>query len=340
MPHRSYASTANYRFGFNGQEKNNEAKGLGNSYSSDFWEFDSRIGRRWNIDPKPTTGISFYSTFSNNPILFCDPLGDTTVVGAGGTQSVEIDEKQNSLEFYQPGAKYNISGTQTPVPVKPGQLRSFSNSFGKFTARWDSDANGNAFFSGYTNDKNQTLDEVVLELTELANGWKGKILSFGNFLQGEHDKDPVAFNLKITTTLLSTSLMAAIEPVGYSKGYNPSFVTQESMSGIGFVKSTPTFAEGSFSIINWKGYPNLGFKPTGPFRLLEGAEYADARTLANKTNAAIHKNAPYLKSLQIHEIIPVKFGGSPTDYLNKIYLTPSQHAEYTNFWNSLMRGFK
>ena len=100
------------------------------------------------------------------------------------------------------------------------------------------------------------------------------------------------------------------------------------------------FAEGSFSVFNWKGYPAGGEKPTCPFRLLEGAEYKTARNLANKTNAAIHKDNPQLKGLQIHEIQPVKFGGSPTDMSNKIFLTPSQHSQYTNFWNSLMRNIK
>lgn len=42
----------------------------------------------------------------------------------------------------------------------------------------------------------------------------------------------------MTTTLLSTTLMAATEPQGYSPGYNPSFATQESMSGLGTLKFT------------------------------------------------------------------------------------------------------
>ncbi len=37
-------------------------------------------------------------------------------------------------------------------------------------------------------------------------------------------------------------------------------------------KGGANFAEGSFSVFNWKGYPAGGIKPTGPFRLLEGAE--------------------------------------------------------------------
>jgi hypothetical protein len=42
-----------------------------------YWEYDSRIGRRWNVDPKPNPSISNYATFANNPIWFSDPLGDT-----------------------------------------------------------------------------------------------------------------------------------------------------------------------------------------------------------------------------------------------------------------------
>lgn len=105
-------------------------------------------------------------------------------------------------------------------------------------------------------------------------------------------------------------------------------------------KTSTSFAEGSFSVFNWKGYPAGGIKPTGTFRSLEGAEYTTARNLANKTNAALHKANPQLKGVQIHEIHPVKFGGSPTDMSNKIFLTPSQHSQYTNFWNSLMRSTK
>jgi hypothetical protein len=90
-----------------------------------------------------------------------------------------------------------------------------------------------------------------------------------------------------------------------------------------------------------KGYPAGGIKPTGPFRLLEGAEYISARNLANSTNADMRRANPEMfKGLQIHEINPVKFGGSPTDLSNKIFLTPSQHTQYTNFWNALMRSNK
>ncbi|NSL88113.1 hypothetical protein ECE50_014795 [Chitinophaga sp. Mgbs1] len=75
--------TDRYRYGFNGQERSDEIKGEGNSYTAKFWEYDPRAGRRWNLDPTPTIGISEYSTFRNNPISYTDVYGDTAVLNMG-----------------------------------------------------------------------------------------------------------------------------------------------------------------------------------------------------------------------------------------------------------------
>jgi RHS repeat-associated protein len=65
-----------YRYGFNGQEMSNEVKGYGNSYTAEYWEYDPRIGRRWNIDPVIKEWESPYAAFHNNAIKFNDPSGD------------------------------------------------------------------------------------------------------------------------------------------------------------------------------------------------------------------------------------------------------------------------
>src|SRR5690554_1908657 len=76
MPSRSFNGNG-YKFGFNGQEKENEIYGEGNTYSAEYWMYDSRLGRRWNLDPKPNPSFSDYATFANNPVLYSDLLGDT-----------------------------------------------------------------------------------------------------------------------------------------------------------------------------------------------------------------------------------------------------------------------
>jgi len=74
MPNRQ-ESELNYRFGFNGQEMDNEVSGIGNTTTAMFWEYDTRLMRRWNRDPITYPWNSPYQVFNGNPIVFADPLG-------------------------------------------------------------------------------------------------------------------------------------------------------------------------------------------------------------------------------------------------------------------------
>uniref|UniRef100_A0A0N4ZHB5 RHS repeat-associated core domain-containing protein n=1 Tax=Parastrongyloides trichosuri TaxID=131310 RepID=A0A0N4ZHB5_PARTI len=74
----------NYRFGWNSHEKVNEIAGIGNHTTAEFGEFDTRLGRRWNPDPK--SGLmpneSPYAVNHGNPITYKDPKGDFGFIGA------------------------------------------------------------------------------------------------------------------------------------------------------------------------------------------------------------------------------------------------------------------
>lgn len=65
-----------YRYAFNGQEKDDEVSGAGNSNTAMYWQYDTRLGRRWNMDPKTLTPESPYICFGDNPIVNIDPNGD------------------------------------------------------------------------------------------------------------------------------------------------------------------------------------------------------------------------------------------------------------------------
>ncbi len=71
------SGTDKYKFGFNGQLKDDEIYGAGNSYSAEFWQYDPRLMRRWNQDPVVIHSQSPYSAFGNNPIFYIDEFGDT-----------------------------------------------------------------------------------------------------------------------------------------------------------------------------------------------------------------------------------------------------------------------
>jgi len=87
LPERQWYANADsglYSFGVNGQLKDDEIAGVGNSYSAEYWQYDSRLIRRFNQDPKPNPSISNYACFANNPIWFADPDGDSIKVKYGG----------------------------------------------------------------------------------------------------------------------------------------------------------------------------------------------------------------------------------------------------------------
>jgi hypothetical protein len=69
----------NYRYEFSTQEKVDEIAGAGNHpprRTALFWEYDTRLGRRWNLDPVKKEQESSYACFGSNPIINVDILGD------------------------------------------------------------------------------------------------------------------------------------------------------------------------------------------------------------------------------------------------------------------------
>ncbi len=77
MPDRTHMSP-NYRYGFGGHEKDDEVAGSGNHLSFGDYGYDSRLGRRWNVDPQANqmADVSPYATYFNNPIFYVDPDGE------------------------------------------------------------------------------------------------------------------------------------------------------------------------------------------------------------------------------------------------------------------------
>ena len=73
---RNWAAGSEYKYGFNTQEQDDEVYGNGNLNTALFWAYDTRLGRRWNIDEKIKPFISGYNCFSNNPIIRVDPKGN------------------------------------------------------------------------------------------------------------------------------------------------------------------------------------------------------------------------------------------------------------------------
>lgn len=86
-------------FTFNGQERDDEVAGAGNIMTAEFWEYDTRLGRRWNLDPVDQVDISNYAVNGLNPILFTDPNGDLFgIKGFGSTSEQRNAARQFATE--------------------------------------------------------------------------------------------------------------------------------------------------------------------------------------------------------------------------------------------------
>ena len=77
MPKRN-ASSDVYRYGFNGMEKDDEAKGTGNSYDFGARIYDPRVGKFLSLDPRmgDYPFMSPYCFAGNSPVLYIDENGE------------------------------------------------------------------------------------------------------------------------------------------------------------------------------------------------------------------------------------------------------------------------
>jgi len=101
-----------YRYSFNGQEKTDEISGAGNHTTALYWEYDTRLGRRWNLDPVKKSWQSDYACFSNSPIWKVDPDGDDDFFNSEGKL---IRQTNTGSKIYVQTASGNVAYSQLPM---------------------------------------------------------------------------------------------------------------------------------------------------------------------------------------------------------------------------------
>jgi RHS repeat-associated protein len=114
-----------YRFGYNGQEKVDEIAGAGNSYTTEWRQYDPRLGRWLSPDPLVSKfpGWSPYVFAFDNPIWFNDPDGDAPptikqIIAEGKKTSATFSSLLNKAKITDANFSQNISfgsGTYTEM---------------------------------------------------------------------------------------------------------------------------------------------------------------------------------------------------------------------------------
>ena len=119
MPGRKYSQpNSSYRYGFNGQENDNEVKGEGNQQDYGMRAYDSRLGRLMSIDPldKQYPYYTPYQFAGNKPIKYIDKLG--------------AQEEKSWLDFTFTDLMHWFEKPANPM-VTDGFVHKFSSSFNR-----------------------------------------------------------------------------------------------------------------------------------------------------------------------------------------------------------------
>ena len=178
---RTYTA-ASYRYGFNGQEKSTEINE--NLYTAEYWEYDSRIGRRWNIDPKPKEYESPYAVLGNNPIWNIDPNGADTVKAISNAQLVDAikiasNEVKNVIKNQEKYFSDAVKGRLLDAAMSYWEAHQTEMNFGSFTEfkqSVDQYYNGLATIAWWSGQEEfNKLDRTVINNKGVNNFWTAKI---------------------------------------------------------------------------------------------------------------------------------------------------------------------
>src|SRR5690554_5663662 len=112
MPNR-FEGIDESRHLFNGMEHDMEVSGSGNSYTTQFRQYDSRLGRWKSLDPLMSMfpNMSSYVGFANNPIFFTDPYGLAPTNGDGDPPKEGATRQHNGRSEVYAGGSWGYDTT-------------------------------------------------------------------------------------------------------------------------------------------------------------------------------------------------------------------------------------
>ena len=151
------------RYGFQRQELDDEVKGEGNSYTTEFRQYDPRVGRWLSLDPVTHHHFSPYNGFDNNPIYYKDPNG-----GNAGDYYTE-DDKFLGSDGVDDGLKHTISKEDFNANISYAKLPELNKvKLGDFVTKTE-----------------LTVGDETIEITRNGNPTKGNsdIITMDEFLR-------------------------------------------------------------------------------------------------------------------------------------------------------------
>lgn len=158
-----------YRYGFQGQEKNDELKGNGNSVNYKYRMHDARLGRFFSVDP-------MFKMFSyNSPYAFCE----NRVIDA-----IELEGLEKHIYYLK---KEKIDGKVQLKKVYSETIEGYTDANGnfvKYEEQWQT-VNDKGFTTFTRNfDSKEEMDDWDPGVNFLDNWMPKQTESFNSFLEG------------------------------------------------------------------------------------------------------------------------------------------------------------
>jgi RHS repeat-associated protein len=268
MPGRNFATSIGYRYGFNGMEKDPEVyNSNGNSYTTEFRQYDPRLGRWLTPDPVTQPWQSCYSSFNNNPILYTDEFGLY-----GSERRAERMRKRAEKAGLDPGEVYK-SGKDWGFNTTEGKGTGFNTSGRYFGTSWESVKN---FFK----DVNPVSDvevyaSAVIKNTVDKGGVKVVMPYFGGQMSYSIKNGGDARQIDITNSYinLNTSKLPNVDVRFYP------------LSGLGGKKGTGDWAPGMRTLVTF--YGGVVVVPVGDIPVPIGTWKVQGDFQVNSSNVTI-----------------------------------------------------
>ena len=239
MPGRKLSG--GYRYGFNGQEKSDDV--FEGSTTALFWQYDLRLGKRWNIDPIPKTTLSGYVVLGNNPIIYVDPSGADWFKGKGGLYDWS-DKSGGKRNFWSDADKNGIrtwyGNSKNETMMQGNDLKEVIITASKKTSNHKPSSElglkmfyRDIYIQETMNGKSPFNSKYGDEYRSFVNKYQG---NFNSALEGAKFYRTVSF-LTAGMTLSGPSIMGALESGGAFYLYQASSWTVRNY-GASFVEET------------------------------------------------------------------------------------------------------
>ena len=266
-------------------------------------------------------GLNLYTYCQNNPILYHDPTGHGT--------------KENS-PYSRKEQQYIDAGAD------PDTARLAAECYPDAKSKQD-------LYNKYKSQGYNATDAKKLANYEIVHGEeRAKNYAANNVKKSGPDYTTTSPRDNVNTDWRTQERLNAQKKASNSQlmPMNLQFFAAKgdesgSKSGSSSIVEIVDEEKGTFIIKDWSDYPD-DYVPVPDqnkvWTFLEGDEYNSARDSANIFNRNMRAADPYYANngLEIHEIEPVKMGGSPTDINNKTAIQSQVHRRYvTPWWNKI-----